>query len=863
MRLGRPLHPRWILCGLGLLLAARIQAQAGPFGRCEAQFAQAPDQWESARCFYDVGRGERRWDEAARRLEALSERHPGRLWLRLAEAYVEEERNPRHASEKYRLAVAAFVAAGHIEGEVRARCVFADWLSAQRKSTEAAEQIALAVRRAEAAREQGALAEALVFQARHLKSLGTSLHEPFRLARRAETILFPCGDAVRQMLCLELLAGLERDLGHADRAADRFRRLERLARANERRNTEARAQLGLGILLFDELDRAPRSSGRERTIAQLDRALTTAQEVGDTRVQAVARAGLAHLLSAPAQRDNLDRCLSLARGRYDAQAASCLLSLARLQAESDEAAAERSLDEARAAAERSGNLDSLARFWYGRMNLRWRFGPPEQAVADSLEAIRSVEALRDLQLEQAGRAGLFSRWLAPYYATSGHLLEAFQRSGNPEYLDLAFGITESHRARVLRDLLATPRSPEPPLTRQALERGLARDEALLSFQIAPKEDLFGFAGGSWLLVSTRGGTRVYPLPETMERAGLETVVPALLGLIERRDGGEAELAAALGSQLLGAALSDLPREVTRLLIVPDGVLHLLPFADLRLEQQAPPLAARYQVSMASSATLWARWRRQARRNVRAALVLADPLLPKAVEEVAWRQGDGGGRLPGARQEGRHVLRRCGAGSVLRVGPEAGEAFLKRQDLSRFGVLHLAAHAVADEASPEASAVLLSADAPGENGRLEVDEISLLDLSGSLVALSSCRSASGALVGGEGVMSLSRAFFAAGSAAVLGSLWPLRDDDAEAFFEVFYDRLDAGDTAAAAFSTAQRERLRDGAPAEAWAGFVLSGDGNWRLPPAPESPSALWPAALAGGSFLILAAALLWMRRRLK
>jgi CHAT domain-containing protein len=205
-----------------------------------------------------------------------------------------------------------------------------------------------------------------------------------------------------------------------------------------------------------------------------------------------------------------------------------------------------------------------------------------------------------------------------------------------------------------------------------------------------------------------------------------------------------------------------------------------------------------------------------------------------------------------------------------VGPGAGEAFLKRQDLSRFGVLHLAAHAVADEASPEASAVLLAADAPGEDGRLQVDEIARLDLRGSLVALSSCRSASGALVGGEGVMSLSRAFFAAGSAVVIGSLWPLRDDDAEAFFAIFYDHLAAGETAARAFSAAQRERLRDGAPAEAWAGFVLSGEGNWRLFPGTqetfsggrEAQIAAWLAPLlAIVGILALASVLLRRLRR--
>lgn len=111
------------------------------------------------------------------------------------------------------------------------------------------------------------------------------------------------------------------------------------------------------------------------------------------------------------------------------------------------------------------------------------------------------------------------------------------------------------------------------------------------------------------------------------------------------------------------------------------------------------------------------------------------------------------------------------------------------------------------------------------------------------------------------MSLTRAFFAAGSAAVLGSLWPLRDDDARAFFEIFYDHLDAGETAAAAFFAAQRERLSDGAPAEAWAGFVLSGDGNWRLPGAPEPRRSLWTAPAFAVGILVLIATLISLRRR--
>lgn len=848
MRLGRPL----CLCGLSLFFAAAGgRGQTDPFGRCEDRFAQAPDRWESARCFADAGRSERRPDEAARRLKSLRESHPDRLWLRLAQAYVEEDRGSPDTGETYRQAVAAFMEARHTEGEVRARCAFATWLSKRGSRTEANQQLALARRSAEASQSNDILAEVLIFQARYLKSSGSGLQEPYRLASQAEKILFPRGDAVRQMLCLELLALLERELGRPGQAEQHYRRLEKLARQNERPRLVATAQLGIGILHFDELDRAPRSFGRERVIAELRTALVTTEEVGEPLLQAAAHERLAHLLSPSERQESIDRCLILARDRDDTLTTSCLISLARLQASTDKEAAERTLEEAEAVALRSRDPYSIARFWNGRMNLHWASGPRERAVADSLEAVRAVESLRDQKLEQVGRAGLFSRWLAPYYNASGHLLESFWQSDDPRDLDLAFSITESMRARVLRDLLAAPRSPEPPVSRSVVEGGLAPGEALLSFQIAPREDLGGFAGGPWLLVSTRGGTRVYPLPDAVGRASLETTVPALLGLIERRDGDEARLTEFLGSNLLGKALSELPRGVIRLVIVPDGILHLLPFAALRPDPKGPLLAERYQITMASSATLWERWRRQVRPNVRAAMILADPLLPKADP------------LPDSRNEGRYVARSCGKGSVLRFGKEAGEGFLKRQDLSRFAVLHLAAHAVADESSPEASAVLLAADAPGEDGRLQVDEITRLRLDGSLVALSSCRSASGAVVGGEGVMSISRAFFAAGSAAVLGSLWPLRDDDARDFFEIFYNHLDRGETAAAAFSAAQRERLHDGAPAEAWAGFVLSGDGNWRLPGRPEPP--IWPSpavapAVVGGLLVLAAALILGLRK---
>ncbi len=73
---------------------------------------------------------------------------------------------------------------------------------------------------------------------------------------------------------------------------------------------------------------------------------------------------------------------------------------------------------------------------------------------------------------------------------------------------------------------------------------LAPDEALVSFQIAPDRDVFDdFAGGSWIVVSTRSGSRAWRLRR--DRVALRPAVELFNGLFARRDGSEAEPAAGL------------------------------------------------------------------------------------------------------------------------------------------------------------------------------------------------------------------------------------------------------------------------------------------------------------------------------
>jgi hypothetical protein len=133
----------------------------------------------------------------------------------------------------------------------------------------------------------------------------------------------------------------------------------------------------------------------------------------------------------------------------------------------------------------------------------------------------------------------------------------------------------------------------------------------------------------------------------------------------------------------------------------------------------------------------------------------------------------------------------------------------------------------------------------------------------VVVLSSCRSASGAVLRGEGVMGIARSFFPAGAHTVVASLWPLRDDDGAALFDRFYVHLGRGRSVAEALRAAQLDRRAAGAPAYAWAGLLVLGDGGLvPLPGGRKGPDLPpWaPALAAGTALLILGLAFLAWRR---
>jgi len=194
-------------------------------------------------------------------------------------------------------------------------------------------------------------------------------------------------------------------------------------------------------------------------------------------------------------------------------------------------------------------------------------------------------------------------------------------------------------------------------------------------------------------------------------------------------------------------------------------------------------------------------------------------------------------LPLALAEVRAVAAAIGPRSVVLAGEEATEAALKRAQLSRFEVIHLALHGFADPKNPERAAIVLLSDpARGEDGLLQPREIARLRLNARLVVLSVCDTAVGPTIGQEGVLNLARAFILAGAGAVATTLWTVNDATSAALMKRFYERLATGEDMAAALANAKRLVAEAFGPKmlPSLAAFQLVGDGRQRLTLVPKS-----------------------------
>ena len=291
----------------------------------------------------------------------------------------------------------------------------------------------------------------------------------------------------------------------------------------------------------------------------------------------------------------------------------------------------------------------------------------------------------------------------------------------------------------------------------------------------------------------------------------------------------------------------IPSAVTRgsdsLIVVPDGVLHLLPFAALQ-DERGVYLAQQATTSIAPSATVFAMLQREPEIGTPKTFlgVAFSQVGDEAVENAKTRgieniRGADIKPLAFSREEVTEANSALGGHGVILEGATASEAELKSEPLAQFKVIHLAAHGVGDELQPDRAAIVLHPGSAQEDGLWQAREIRHTRLNADTVVLSACETGTGRLEGQEGIMNLARAFLTAGAKSVVASLWDIEDRSTATVMEGFYQHLAKGESVALALRSSQLEFLktyREKASPYLWAGFEVIGDGTRTIVTPPQA-----------------------------
>jgi CHAT domain-containing protein len=240
----------------------------------------------------------------------------------------------------------------------------------------------------------------------------------------------------------------------------------------------------------------------------------------------------------------------------------------------------------------------------------------------------------------------------------------------------------------------------------------------------------------------------------------------------------------------------------RLIIVPHGPLHYLPFQTLH--DGRAHLLERHEVCYLPGASFL--------RYCREAQPADDGLLAVGHSYE--------GRLFHAVREAQAVAHLWQGQAVLE---DAATLAQIRKQAPRSRILHLATHGDFRPDNPLFSGLALA------DGWLTTLDIFTLRLRASLVTLSACQTGRSVVGGGDELLGLMRAFLSAGAASLVSTLWAVEDRSTAQLMHTFYQKLAQGWTKGSALRQAQLQFIHGQPEAEKyrhpyfWGPFFLVGD----------------------------------------
>jgi CHAT domain-containing protein/tetratricopeptide (TPR) repeat protein len=324
---------------------------------------------------------------------------------------------------------------------------------------------------------------------------------------------------------------------------------------------------------------------------------------------------------------------------------------------------------------------------------------------------------------------------------------------------------------------------------------------------------------SFLWIIDRQSVQVVQLPGRERIEHEAQAVLTLTGELQEREADPGkESAYRLALKRLAAALHlpSLEGPRPRWIVVPDGILHRVPFAALPVAagpggrgQVGNALGLLGEVVQVPSASVFGILKERQRRAVALPVSVAafvDPVFDDLDSRVGGRKAapnpaGSQGRTPAGIPLARLVFPEPAVATIRRrippsrrwiaTGFEATKTALLSGRTQSYRIVFLSTHAFADDRQPELSSIVLSrVDAQGHalDGVVHLYDLYQLRLDSAIVILSGCETASGQEVRGEGLIGLSRGFLEAGASGLLASPFEIDAEGSAELVRIFLDGM---------------------------------------------------------------------------
>jgi len=395
--------------------------------------------------------------------------------------------------------------------------------------------------------------------------------------------------------------------------------------------------------------------------------------------------------------------------------------------------------------------------------------------------------------------------------------------------------TLKNEIRISSPAYADLKYPQPISLEDAQKKLLDDRTAFFEYCIGEKN--------SYAFVVTKNNFKIFQIPPAEE---IQIKVTDYLHAISDRDNQDFHVGYELFSSLVFPGLNE---KIEKLIFIPDDVLNYLPFETLICEKNEKRwLINDYKIGYVPSISCLREIiqnKKTKNRNPRKdILAFGDP------DFGIYEKEDNRNDLfqPYSSQESNYIRLQFSGREIERISSlfkktkrnaftreRATEGRLKQMNLDDYKIVHFATHGLIYDEKPARSSIVLSLNnnttkhnKSREDGFLQMREIFNLRLNADLVTLSSCQTGLGQLIRGEGIRSLNRAFFFAGSSSVIISLWPVNDQASSQLMERFYTYLRSSKSTMDALQSSKLEMIASGIQLSHpyyWAGFIVTGNAD--------------------------------------